>query len=898
MAKIIIDNKEYEADENKNLLEACLSLGLDLPYFCWHPELDSVGACRQCAVIKYKDEDDKKGKLVMACLEPVTDKVRISLEVDEAKQFRANNIEALMINHPHDCPVCDEGGECHLQDMTVMTGHNYRRYRFNKRTHTNQYLGPFINHEMNRCIQCYRCVRFYKDYAGGKDLDVFGAHDDIYFGRHEPGILENEFSGNLVEICPTGVFTDKTLKKHYTRKWDLTNAPSVCHNCGLGCNIIASERYGGIRRILTRYNGDVNGYFLCDLGRFGYEYVNSEKRIRSPFKKQNNILVQVEKKQAIQEIRKVAEGKKLIGIGSPKASLESNFLLRQWVGAENFYAEISETEGKLIRKVTDIFKSGNVNTPTLNAVKSYDAVFILGEDVTNTAPMLALNLRQAARNKPTEQTAGLNIPGWHDAARREVVQEDTGPFYIAAAHATKLDEIATRTWCAHPDDIARLGQAVARKINPQLPGAMHDEETKEITESITEALLHAKKPLIVAGTSLYSQAIIEAAANIAFALKEKGKEAGLVYVVPEVNSVGLSLISDKFLDQAFENVNQNDDAVLVVLENDLYRRTDKNSVDNFLQYYKNIIALDYLENATNQQATYVLPAGTFAEADGTVINNEGRAQRFYRVHVPENDVESSWKWLQEIMPEGAAESTLHFEDIVDKLAEAFPELEGIQSVAPPADFRKGTQKIPREPHRYTGRTAMHADVNVSELKPPEDADSALSFTMEGYTGIPPAAITPFYWSPGWNSAQAINKYQIEVGGELHGGNPGVRLFEQKNNNFGYFKNIPKTFSPKKGEWYVLPLYHIYGSDELSAQSPAVNERVSKPYIALNNSDASEAGVKEGDFLGIVLQGETLKLPVKLNTGLTKGTLGLPKGLKGTAGTRFPFWITFKKINDE
>ncbi len=148
----------------------------------------------------------------MACMEPVKDNLRISLDAEEAKQFQGSNIEALMINHPHDCPVCDEGGECHLQDMTVMTGHNYRRYRFKKRTHNNQYLGPFINHEMNRCIQCYRCVRFYKEYAGGKDLDVFGAHDDIYFGRYEPGTLENEFSGNLVEICPTGVFTDKTLK--------------------------------------------------------------------------------------------------------------------------------------------------------------------------------------------------------------------------------------------------------------------------------------------------------------------------------------------------------------------------------------------------------------------------------------------------------------------------------------------------------------------------------------------------------------------------------------------------------------------------------------------------------------------------------------------------------------
>ncbi|NIR47970.1 NADH-quinone oxidoreductase subunit G, partial [candidate division KSB1 bacterium] len=141
---------------------------------------------------------------------------------------------------------------------------------------------PFINHEMNRCIQCFRCVRFYREYAGGRDLNSFASKNHTYFGRHEDGVLENEFSGNLVEVCPTGVFTDKTLKQHYTRKWDLTSTPSICTHCGLGCNTLAGERYGGLRRILSRYNGKVNGYFLCDRGRFGYEFVNSEKRIRQP----------------------------------------------------------------------------------------------------------------------------------------------------------------------------------------------------------------------------------------------------------------------------------------------------------------------------------------------------------------------------------------------------------------------------------------------------------------------------------------------------------------------------------------------------------------------------------------------------------------------------------------
>ena len=154
MARIQIDGKSYEVRTDKSLLETCLALGLNIPYFCYHPAMGSVGACRQCAVKKFAGQDDKKGRIVMSCMEPVVDGMIISVNDPDAVSFREAVIEGLMTNHPHDCPVCDEGGECHLQDMTVMTGHAYRRYSFKKRTHRNQYLGPFIQHEMNRCIQC------------------------------------------------------------------------------------------------------------------------------------------------------------------------------------------------------------------------------------------------------------------------------------------------------------------------------------------------------------------------------------------------------------------------------------------------------------------------------------------------------------------------------------------------------------------------------------------------------------------------------------------------------------------------------------------------------------------------------------------------------------------------
>src|SRR5437762_10785240 len=323
MTKIIVDNQPYSVQADQSLLSACLALGLNLPYFCWHPALGSVGACRQCAVKQFRDEKDTRGRLVMACMTPVAEGVRVSIEDKDAVEFRAGIIEGLMQSHPHDCPVCDEGGECHLQDMTVMTGHAYRRYEFAKRTFRHQDLGPFVHHEMNRCIQCYRCVRYYREYAGGKDLNVFAAHDHVYFGRESDGVLESPFSGNLAEVCPTGVFTDKTLKEHYTRKWDLQMAPSVCVHCSLGCNTTPGERYGTLRRIVNRYNGAVNGYFLCDRGRFGYEFVNRQERIRHPLLRRKGNLEAVSGEQAVDHLKSlIASGNKVIGIGSPRARSE------------------------------------------------------------------------------------------------------------------------------------------------------------------------------------------------------------------------------------------------------------------------------------------------------------------------------------------------------------------------------------------------------------------------------------------------------------------------------------------------------------------------------------------------------------------------------------------------
>ena len=892
MATIHVDGKTFEVDGADNLLQACLSLGLDIPYFCWHPALGSVGACRQCAVKQYNDENDKRGRLVMSCMTPATDNSWISIEDEEAKQFRESVVEWLMTNHPHDCPVCAEGGHCHLQDMTVMTGHTMRRYRFTKRTHQNQELGPFIAHEMNRCIACYRCVRYYKDYAGGTDLGVYGAHDNIYFGRVEDGVLESEFSGNLTEVCPTGVFTDKTHSERYNRKWDMQFAPSICHGCSVGCNISPGERYGELRRIENRYNGSVNHYFLCDRGRFGYGYVNRTDRPRQP-------LLGSDKKlgidAALDHSVALLKDRRVIGIGSPRASLESNFALRELVGPENFSSGIEAGELERLQLALQILQEGPLPTPSLREIEDHDAVFVLGEDLTQTAARIALALRQSVKGKAEEMAASMKVQPWLDAAVKNIAQRALSPLFIASLAATRLDDVAAECVHAAPDDLARLGFAVAHAIDPEAPAVEGLEpEAAELARRVADALLAAKRPLLVSGTSLGSRAILEAAANIAKALHKRQKNAGISLVAPEANSLGLALLGGHSLDAALEQLASGEADAVVILENDLYRRADPVRVDTALAAAKAVIVADHQQTATTAKAHLLLPVASFAEADGTLVSQEGRAQRFFQVFEPsyydaDNLVREGWRWLHALHTalQGRTVDWSQLDQVTAACADAHPQLAGIRNAAPNAAFRIKGLKLAREPHRYSGRTAMRANISVHEPRAPQDQDSAFAFSMEGYSGsTEDRQQIPFAWSPGWNSPQAWNKFQDEVGGHLRAGDPGIRLIEAQGDRLTWFGEPPAAFNPPRGNWQVVPFHHLFGSEETSALAAPVQERIPQPYIALAEAEAERLGVHQGTLLSLRIDGVELRLPLRVDANLGIGLVALPAGLPGIPATLF------------
>ncbi|AXR67421.1 2Fe-2S iron-sulfur cluster-binding protein [Leptospira mayottensis] len=271
MVKIKIDGIEYEVDEKKNLISAAKDVGVDIPFFCYHPKLSIVGMCRMCLI-----EIEGVPRLQVACNTKVTEGLSIFTKNDRIKEAREGTMEFLLANHPLDCPVCDKAGECQLQDNAFQEGNSNSRFTLEKRNVPQEEIGTnlIINH--NRCIVCYRCVRFEEEIVGESNLGLFerGYHSIIGLAKSEP--IRHNFQGALADLCPTGaLLNNKTLFK--SRVWWYKNAESICHGCSTGCNITTNVRDNKMYRYMPRIDEEKDMYFLCDAGRFDIDWLNENR---------------------------------------------------------------------------------------------------------------------------------------------------------------------------------------------------------------------------------------------------------------------------------------------------------------------------------------------------------------------------------------------------------------------------------------------------------------------------------------------------------------------------------------------------------------------------------------------------------------------------------------------
>ena len=620
--------------------------------------------------------------------------------------------------------------------------------------------------------------------------------------------------------------------------------------------------------------------------------MNLKDRPRQPVQRRGDDLITLNAEQAMQGAADILrQSKKVIGIGSPRASLESNFALRELVGAGNFYTGIAKGEQERLQMMLKVLREGGIHTPALREIESYDAVLILGEDITQTGARIALAVRQAVKGKAREMAAAQKVADWQIAAILNIGQRAKHPLFVTNIDDTRLDDIAAWTYRAPVEDQARLGFAIAHALDESAPAVEGlSGELKGKIDVIVQALAGAKKPLIVSGTNAGSIEVIQAAANVAKALKGRGADVGVTMVARAVNSVGLGMIGGGSLEEALSELETGAADAVIVLENDLHRHASAARVDAALAKAPLVMVVDHQRTAIMEKAHLVLSAASFAESDGTVVNNEGRAQRFFQLYYPayydaKTVMLESWRWLHSLHStvNNRQVDWTQLDHVIDAAVAALPQLAGIKDAAPDATFRIRGQKLAREPHRYSGRTAMRANISVHEPRQPQDKDTMFAFSMEGNNQpSAPRSQIPFAWAPGWNSPQAWNKFQDEVGGKLRHGDPGVRLFEASASGLEYFTAVPASFQAEDGKWRIAPYYHLFGSDELSQRSPVFQSRMPQPYVKLNPADAAKLGVNEGAMVSLRVDGQALSLPLVISAGLTAGQVGLPMGMPGIA----------------
>jgi NADH-quinone oxidoreductase subunit G len=676
MPVLEIDNQKIEVTEGTNVIEAAEELGIFIPRFCYHPALGSVGACRVCAVNFL--EGPVKG-IEMSCMVKAEDGMKISTTDTEAVEFRKYIIECLMRNHPHDCPVCDEGGHCLLQDLTVAGGHSIRQYQGPKRTYTDQNLGPLIQHEMNRCIQCYRCVRYYQEYTGYKDLGVMGIADRIYYGRFQEGQLESPFSGNLIDICPTGVFTDKP-SRYLGRRWDFERSDGICTQCSLGCNTTVSTRYRSVVRQEARFNPDVNGHFICDRGRYGFQDANLPQRPRQASIDGQGVPSNKATDEAAKRIAEIESrfGKSSVAImGSDRSSLETLAVL-SYACQNKGWQKPAIWPRKLGNTVKAAVSSLSPETAiSMHEIESADFVLIAGADILNESPMLALALRQAQRKNSS--------------------------IWIADPRSIELPFPFEQIPCDNAATLELLQQVIDQVNNTS--GKQEAIINDPRIQALAAELSNSERPVVICGTDIPTPDTIVKTKELAEVLKVQ-KDSGLFFVLPHANSYGAALLSKDHqpMEDILDKIQQDEIKAVIFLESDVLehfsdRRQLELALELALEKLELIVTIDYLDNSIYNKAHIQVPAKSVYEAGGIYVNQEGRPQyshiahigglpisdtgqgshppRTFQKDIPGTDMLPAWKAIQNISDTMLPDSV---NDIVIWMEETFPQLSGLSKV--------------------------------------------------------------------------------------------------------------------------------------------------------------------------------------------------------------------------
>jgi NADH-quinone oxidoreductase subunit G len=385
MLKVEVDGKLVEVPHGATVMDAANKLGIYVPHFCYHKKLSIAANCRMCLV-----EVEKAPKPLPACATPVTDGMKVKTHSPAAKNAQNGVMEFLLINHPLDCPICDQGGECQLQDLAVGYGHSNSRYTEEKRVVFRKELGPLVAaEEMSRCIQCTRCVRFGQEIAGVMELGLAGRGEHAEIVSFVGAAVDSELSGNMIDLCPVGALTSEPFR-YSARTWELSRRKSIAPHDGLGANLVVQVKQNKVMRVLPLENEAVNECWLSDKDRFSYEGVNSPDRLTRPMVKKNGQWEEVEWEEALDAALRALQGWDFGILASPHATLEELFLASK-LGPADFRLRHSDFSADGRREGIPW-----LGMP-LTELGALDRVLVVGAFLRKDQPLIAHRLRQAAK---------------------------------------------------------------------------------------------------------------------------------------------------------------------------------------------------------------------------------------------------------------------------------------------------------------------------------------------------------------------------------------------------------------------------------------------------------------------------------------------------------------------